>query len=330
MKKIAILALALIAFVCPLFAQGGSESGAASAAFTPSRDIDWVCTSKPGGGSDIYTRMISDIATKQGLVNKTFLVSYKTDGGGEVGRLTVSRTKGDMANHTLLTFNSGDLMPMCQNTDNRIQNFTPIAVMAVDKQLLFIGEKSKYKTMQEVIAAAKAGTPVVIAGSKGDDIATYEALIKELGLNENQIAYITHDSTSGAITAILGGHVDLVMSKPAAAAQYVEAGKLTPILALSTTRFGGKLADAPTLSEVGSYKNVEVPIWRGIVGPADMSEEAAQFYSDMAKKVSESDAWQKDYIQKNGLISQFMDHKTATEFMTKYQNDYLAKIGKAK
>ncbi len=332
MKKsfLLILLLSLMSMLA-VFAQGGSEAAPSDGGFAPTKEIEWIVTSSPGGGSDIYTRMISDIMAREGLVTKTFLVNNKTDGGGEVGRLQVSQTRaGTQANHTLLTFNSGDLMPMCLNTNNRIENFTPLAVMAVDKQLLFVTPEGKYQTFQAAIDAAKGGTQIVIAGSKGDDIATYEALIAELGVSENQMAFITHSSTGDAITAGLGNHVDIVLSKPAAAAQYVLAGKLIPILALSTERYdSAELASAPTLSEIGPYKDVEVPVWRGVVGPKNMTPEAADFWSAMLEKVSQSDAWQTDYIQKNGLISQFMNRETATKFMTDYQADYLKKIGKA-
>lgn len=328
-KRILIsAAVALTASLSPLFAEGQKE--AAPAAFAPAKAIEWVVTSSPGGGSDIYTRKISDIMTRENLVGgKPFLISNRTDGGGEVGRLQVSRVAaGLMANHTLLTFNSGDLMPMVKNTANRIENFTPIAVMAVDKQLLYIGESAKYKTFAEVIAVVKAGQSVVIAGSKGDDIATYELLIKELGFNQNQMAFITNDSTSAAITSILGGHVDLVLSKPAAADQYVAAGKLTPVLALATTRFTGNLAAAPTLSELGSYKNVEMPVWRGVVGPKDMSPEAAKYWSDVFKAVSESVEWKSEYIEKYKLVPEYRDHKDAAAYMAQFQADYLKSIGK--
>ena len=221
-------------------------------------------------------------------------------------------------------------MPMVANTPNRIKNFTPIAIMATDKQLLFINpEKAKYKTFAEALKAAQNGTQVVIAGSKGDDLELYGMLIKELGLKENPIAYITNDSTADAITSGLGGHVDLVMSKPAAASEYVKAGMLVPVLALSDSRFAGDLASAPTLHEVDAkYNDVELPVWRGIVGPADMSDEAAKFYSDLAKKVSESKEWIEGYLEKNSLKSSFMDYKEAKAYMEKYEADYLKKIGK--
>ena len=331
MKKL-ISILLLVAMMLTLVACG-DKGGSADGTFAPSTEVNWIVTSKAGGGSDIYTRMISDIMTTEGWVTETFVVENITDGAGEVGRLQVATTKGgNDADHTLLTFNSGDLMPMCLNTDNRVENFTPIAVMAVDKQLLFTGPGAKYATFADVLAAVQAGTKVVIGGSKGDDIATYEALIAELGVSEDVLSYITYDGTGDAIVACLGGHVDLVMSKPAAASQYVEATNesehLEPILALSNERYTGNLADAPTLSEVGDYNNVEVPIWRGVVGPKDMSPEAAAFWSELLGKVAESDKWKTDYLDKNKLISNYMNLEETKEFMTQYQADYLASIGK--
>jgi len=143
------------------------------------------------------------------------------------------------------------LLPMVKNTKNRAANFKIIAIMAVDKQLLFKGADTKFAAFTDAITAAKAGTQVIIGGSKGDDVATYEALIAALGLTKDQMNYITYNSTSEAITAQLGGHVDFVMAKPAAASEYVTSGDLKPVLALSKERFGGNLADAPKLSEIG-------------------------------------------------------------------------------
>ena len=261
-------------------------------------------------------------------MTNTFLPTNLTDGGGEVGRMKVAMTQGKNADTTLLTFNSGDLMPMVANTDNRIENFTPIAIMAVDKQLLFKGEHTPYGSFQEVLDAIAAGTAVTIGGSKGDDIATYQALAAELGVSETQLPYITYDGTGDAITALLGGHVDLLISKPAAASEYVEAGSIQAILALSTERYGGKLADAPTLSEVGDYNDVEVPVWRGVAAPGAMSDEAAAFWSGVLKQVAESDQWKEEYLDKNMLIGNYMDLTAAQEFMAQYQADYLASIGK--
>ena len=308
----------------------GAASGSEAAAFTPEGTVTWVCTSSAGGGSDIFSRQITEILGPNGLglVDATMVVDNRTDGAGEIGRNYVATMREGDADVTLLTFNSGDLMPMCDNTDNRVENFTPLAVMAVDKQLMFKGEHTPYDTFADVIAAVEGGTAVTVGGSKGDDIATYEALLAELGFTEDQMPYITYDSTSDAITALLGGHVDIVISKPAAFSQYVEADRIQPILALANERYTGNLADAPTLSEVGDYENVEVPVWRGVVGPANMSDAAADFWSDVLGQVAESEQWVNNYLTPNMLISNYMDRETATEYMQQYQADYLASIGK--
>ena len=315
---------------------GGNNSGGGASGdgtFTPSGTVTWVCTSGAGGGSDIFSRKIAEIMGPESngglnLVDATIVVDNRTDGAGEIGRNYVATMREGDADVTLLTFNSGDLMPMCDNTDNRAENFTPLAVMAVDKQLLFKGEHTPYADMNAVIDAVAGGTAVTVGGSKGDDIATYEAMIAELGFTENQMPYITYDSTSDAITALLGGHVDIVISKPAASSQYVEADRIQPILALANERYTGNLADAPTLSEVGDYENVEVPVWRGVVGPANMSDAAADFWSDVLGQVAESEQWVNNYLTPNMLISNYMDRETATEYMQQYQADYLASIGK--
>ncbi len=325
-KKLMATVLAGVMAVSMLATGCGGSKDIKDGKFTPSKSIQWMCTSSAGGGSDIFTRKIGDIMTAENLVNgQTIVVTSKTDGAGEVGRNEVATMKNN-ADYQLLTFNSGDLMPMVQNTKNRAANFRILAIMAVDKQLLFKGQGAKYDKFEDVIAAVQNGEKVVIGGSKGDDIATYQALVAELGVSEDNLTYITYDSTGDAITAALGGHVEYVISKPAAASEYVEAGSLIPILAFSTERYTGNLADAPTLSELG-YNDVEIPVWRGVAAPAAMSDEAAAYWSETLKTVSESDAWKTEYIEANKLIPNYMDTATATEYVTQYEADFMAENG---
>lgn len=305
----------------------GCGAKADATTYSPADNVTWIVTSSPGGGSDIFTRMISDIMATEDIVDSTFVVTNKTDGGGEIGRNEVANQKGDKANNTLLTFNSGDLMPMVQNTKNRAANFKILAIMAVDKQLIFKGESTKYETFEEAIEAAKNGESVVIGGSKGDDIATYEAMIEEIGVSKDNMKFITHDSTGDAITAALGGHVEFVLSKPAAATQYVEAGSLIPVLALANERYTGNLESAPTLSEIGDYENVEIPVWRGVAAPAEMSDAAVAYWTEALEKVSGTDKWTNDYIEKNKLVPDFKNSADATTYVVQYEKDFMEANG---
>ena len=347
MKKLMALSLALLMTLSLVAcgskteqpSTGSNSSDAEATGFVPSKNVTWICTSSAGGGSDIFSRQIADIMKNEDLVNgQTIVISNETDGSGEVGRNKVATMKAGDADYTLLTFNSGDLMPMVTNTANRSSNFRILAIMAVDKQLLFSCGSTTGKTdyakaggdltdFAAAIEAAKNGTHIVIGGSKGDDIATYDALLEELGITEDQMSYITYDSTGDAITAALGGNLDFVISKPASASQYVESGDLTPVLALSTERFTGNLADAPTLSEIGDYENVEVPVWRGVAAPAAMSDAAVEFWTEALQKVSETQAWNDEYLVPNQLISQYMNSTDATAYVSEYEADYMATNG---
>lgn len=323
MKKRLSVLLAGVLAISIVTAGCGGTSSKGDGTFTPKDNINWTVTSSPGGGSDIYTRMIGDIMKTDGIVDNTIVITNKTDGGGEIGRNETAMLKGKKADYTLLTFNSGDLMPMVQNTKNRSKDFRILAIMAVDKQLVFKGSKTKYADFKEAIEAAKSGTKVVIGGSKGDDVASYEALIEEIGVSKDQLTYITYDSSGDAITAALGGHVEFVISKPAAATEYVAAGSLIPVLAIANERYTGNLADAPTLSEIGDYENVEVPVWRGVAASPEMSDAAAAYWSEALKKVSETDKWKNDYLEKNKLIANYMDSAAATQYVTQYEKEFM-------
>ena len=144
-----------------------------------------------------------------------------------------------------------------------------------------------------------------------------EMLCEELGTKDS-FTYITYGSASESIAALLGNHVDIAISKPAAANQYVVSGDIVPVLALSTTRFSTPFDTAPTLSELG-YNDVEYPMWRGVIGAKNMSDEAVAFWADAFKKVSETEEWQKNYLERNLLVSQYMGPEEASAVMYEAQ-----------
>ena len=326
MKKLAAVVLAAAVALSAAGCSKEDENGP----YTVNDTVEWTVTSSPGGGSDVFSRMIADIMISEDMVNgEAVVITNKTDGNGEIGRHEIAHLKGPKVNRSLITFNSGDLMPMVQITKNRSENFRMLAIMAVDKQLLFKGTATKYTDFAEAIEAAKNGTRIVIGGSKGDDVATYNALIEELGISRDLMTFITYSSSSDAITAALGGHVEFVISKPASASEYVTAGSLIPVLALANQRYGGNLSEAPTLSEIGDYNNVEVPVWRGVAASENMSDSAVEYWSDILKRVSETEKWKTEYLDKYMLIGDFKGAQEATEYVAQYEADYLESIEKS-
>ncbi len=314
MKKM-VLGVAILVFTAVLFGCGDKESASQDTGFTPSRSIEWVVTSSAGGGSSIYTQQIVDIIKKEGLVDETITINYQTDGGGAIGRRRVSGEK--LTGHTLLTFNAGDLQPFVQAEGGDLDDLTPIAVMALDGQLLLTRSDSPYQSIEDVIAALDGGERFVLGGSKSDDEAVFDAFVKEVGGN---LDYLRSDSTGEALTQILGGHIDLVISKPAAAFDYVTSGELVPVVACGAKRFGAPFDEAPTFKELGY--NIEFQIFRGLVGPKDMTDEEADYWNGIMGKVAATDTWKNDYLNKFLLIDSYLPREESIEFMQKFEDIY--------
>lgn len=340
MKKKFLSILASLLILASLAACGGSPSAPSAPAdgggkdeaaqteqtFAPKGNIDFLVSSKAGGGSDIFTRSITDIASKKGIVTNAFVVNNKQDGNGQIARRDVKDAKGDAADSTLLCFSTGDLSSMLSNGGLTMADFRPIAVMAADKHLMFTNAKSsKYASFEEAVEAAKAGEQIIVGGTSSDERNVYDMLVQSLGLEDN-FSYIVFGSSSETMTALLGGHVDLGLSKPAASKEYVLSGDITPVLALSSERFSAPFDAAPTADELG-YGVIELPVWRGVIGSANMSDEAVNYWNDVFRQVTESDEWKTNYLEKNLLVNNYMNVEDSTATMLAAEKSILDAAG---
>lgn len=302
------------------------DTTAEETAFAPKGNIEFMVSSSAGGGSDIFTRTITDIISKEGIMDNSFVVNNMVDGNGQISRRQVKDAKGDDANSTLLCFSTGDLSAMLSNGGLTMADFKPIAILAADKHLMFTNAKSsKYASFEEVVEAAKAGEQIVVGGTASDERNVYDMLTQELGLEDN-FSYIVYGSASETITALLGGHIDLGIAKPAASKEYVVSGDITPVLALSSERFSEPFQDAPTTEELG-YGVIELPVWRGVIGSANMTDEAVAYWNDVFKQVTETEAWETDYLEKNLLVNNYMNVEDTTATMLESEASVLESMG---
>ena len=288
--------------------------------FTPTNNITFNVSSKAGGNSDLFTRTISDIATKKGLVSTNFTVVNNTDGGGNIIRITTHDTKDP--DHTLLCFSSGDMQSLLDSDIGlTVDDFAPIAIMGADKQLIFAKAGGAYDSFEAVKAALDEGAKLNVGGTKSNEKTVFDMFVAEIDMADN-FNYMFYDSSAESITALLGDHIDLCMGSPAAAIAYVESGDIVPIVALSDARFEAPLDTAPIMPELG-YEVVQAPMWRGLIAPGSMSEEAQEFWHSTMQAVYESDEWQ-EYLSKYLLSPFFLDLDGVREQMAASQEAYLA------
>ena len=325
MKRVVLVCVILGVFAGTLFAGGGGQQQGAT--FTPSRSVDFHVSSGPGGGSDIYSRVISDIIAREGFTTVPITVINNTDGAGNINRVQVSNATGVVANHSFLAMNAGDVVTMIRPTPLRVENFRAIAILAADKHLLYGPPNHRYTTFPQIVDAINRGERLTAGAARmGDDEVVYDRLMAQMGWNSDNLAFVGYTSSAEAITAVLGGHIDFTFSKPAATDPFVVAGQIIPIVAFATERFGGNLASAPILSELG-YNNVEFPLFRGILAPPTMTDEAVEYWGNVLRRVIETPAWKENYIQRFLATEMAVFGRDADEVYARHQAVMLRELG---
>src|SRR5438876_11264228 len=171
-RTAAILAAALVTLSACATANAPSatptSSGSASAAalIQPTHPVEFVISTAPGGGSDIYARAMATIIENKKFSPQPVTPLNKEGGSGAVAFTYVFDHKGDM-HYIMITLNSFFTTIITQKLPYKATDFTPIANMALDPFFLWVNEDSPWKTAQDFVAAAQKDSLTVAAtGSK--------------------------------------------------------------------------------------------------------------------------------------------------------------------
>lgn len=288
--------------------------------FVPVKEITIIVPSNAGGGSDLNARTIANIAQKNGFSPRSFMVVNKGGGSGAVGFTETFAKRGD--DHTLMILHSGQAMGAYVNDwKTKTEDLTFIAVLAFDDLFLGVKADSPWTSVEDLIAASKADPEEVTIGGSQRGNSDHLAFESFNQATNAQASYVSFNSSGDVMSALLGGHVDVGIFNPLEFIGQIQAGAVKPLVTFAPKRLGGMFEDVPTLKELG-YKVVVVEN-RAIAGAPGMSEEATKFYSDMLQKVTETDEWKKDYIEKNYLDPVFYDYnRTKDYYMDLIENDY--------
>lgn len=296
---------------------------AAHAQKFPTRPIELVVPFAPGGGSGITGEVMKKIIADEKLSPQPVSITYKPGASGQVGWTFLATKKGNA--HTIATatqsFSYGFVLKRMQV---KPEDFTPIALMLVDTQLMAASPQSGFKTIQQVIEASRKNPGSVKLGGTGS--AGSDANLAVMLANEAKIKlnYIPFKSGGEVNAAILGGHVDVALGNPNELAGYVEAGKLVPLVVFSDERIPA-LKNVPTMKESGH--NVVSRSTRGVVAPAGIAKHEEQFLIEMMRKITESKQW-KEYADKNMMTVKFLGGADYAKYLAE-ERENLTKILKS-
>jgi tripartite-type tricarboxylate transporter receptor subunit TctC len=251
----------------------------------------------PGSGPDILSRLMADQIPRDG--GPSVVVENRPGGGTLIGTEAASHVEPD--GHTvLLVANSFVINPQLKRGNYDVEkSFEPICYLAGTPMVLVVQSSSPYKTVQDLVAAAreKPGTVSFASGGPGSSL---HIAIEVLKLATNiTINYVPYGGTAPAINALLGGHVQAVWADYPTVVSQLKSGTLRPLVTTSTKRLEW-LPDVPTLAETGISK-YSADIFYGYVAPAKTPPDTLKQLANMfvtAMKVPEMRA----KLDKQGLI----------------------------
>lgn len=256
-------AMRLCAMAALAGALGLIAAAPASAAY-PEQPVKLVVGFPPGGGGDLYGRLIANALGK--TLGQAVVVDNRAGAGGNIAADQVAKAKPD--GYTLLLAMSGNLAVAPAIKPQSIPykvpaDFVPIGLILEAPHGLFVGHNSRFKTARDLLDAAKSQK--LSFASTGAGAAAHigmEMVKKEAGI---EMLHVPYRGSGPAITDLLGGQVDSFFATASPLVNQVRQGQLR-LLAITGDARNPAIPDVPTFKELG----VSVPVtqWYGLVAPA--------------------------------------------------------------
>jgi len=237
----------------------------------PSKPITWVCPYAAGGNADNRSRQVAKVISA--LLGQSIVIDNKAGAGGNIGTEAIARAKPDG-----FTIGMGNFAPLAVNhalfkklNFNPFTDLVPIMLIEKGPLILMVRSDSPYKSVKDLVAAAKAapGKLSYASGGIGGTHHLSGALFEHAaGID---MIHAPYKRGAAGATDLMGGQVNLMFEQMYSAMPAIKGGKLRALAITSKTR--SPLApDIPTMAEQG-YPEVEVLNWQGLIGPKGMPAE---------------------------------------------------------
>jgi tripartite-type tricarboxylate transporter receptor subunit TctC len=269
-----------------LLAAGAAQAALAQA--WPTKAIRVVVPFPPGGGTDIIAREVTQkVASTTGW---TFVIDNKPGAGGNLGVDAAAKSPAD--GYTLVLGQTSNLainptlypkLPY-----NPVKDLAPITLVASAPLVIVVPVQSPFKTVGDLVAAAKAKPGDVNFASPGNGTVAHltgEQFQKTAGVKFQHVPY---KGANQALTDVISGQVQIYVSSVPSVLQQIRTGKLRPLAVTSAKRVDD-LPQTPTVGESG-YKGFDAVTWFGFLAPAGTPKEVlARLNAEFNKALQQPD-----------------------------------------
>ncbi len=285
MLTVLIPVLSLAAALAP------SSAAAAVPEWKPDRRAEIIVTTAPGGGNDKVARLIQKIVQEGRLVELAPTVVNKPGGSGVVAMNYLNQHAGDghFLAITSLTF-------LAEHINGRSSvapgDVTPVAMLLNEYVGFGVRAESPIRDGRDLMALLKKDAAAVSAGLSGFGNHNHMSLgmvARSAGVDLKNLKVVLFNSGGEAMTAALGGHIDVAVAPVSTLLPQAQAGRLRLIGVTAPRRLGGALAKVPTWGEQGA--SATMSNWRAILGPRGMSAAQSAYWEGVLEKATDTPEW---------------------------------------
>lgn len=297
-RRRVLLAAASLALVALPAMLALAPAGASAQAF-PNRTLRIIAPFTAGGGTDLVARTLAEGMAKE--LGQAVIVENKPGGGTVIGSDTVAKAPGD--GYTLLlttsahAINTSLVKNLPYSTD---KSFANVALIGRGPNMLVTRADSPYKTIEDVLTAARANPGKLTYGSSGNGTAVHLAgeLFKMMG--KVDLTHVPYRGAGPAYTDLLGGQIDFVFATAAGVGKFVESGKMRAIAVTSTAR-SPQWPQIPTIAESG-LPGYEADVWYAVFASGGTPPDVVIRLNAAVRKATEAPVF-RTRVESEGLVT---------------------------
>ncbi len=283
--------------------------------WVPQRNVEVIVPATAGGSLDTTGRMVTRLWGDLKLLPVPSTISNRAGGGHAVAYNYLAQRPGDphflaVTSMTLLASHINGHIPQTYT------DFTPLAVLLTEYIAIAVRADSPLKTGKDFVEAMRkmpgSLSLAISSAPGGTHHISFGLPLLGAGVDTGKVKFVAFNSSAEAVTALLGGHVDVVSAGTGNIAPFVASGKLRALAVSSAKRVSGALATAPTWPELG-YRGV-LENWRGIIGAKNITSEQAAFWESVFRRITSSDEF-RNYAEQNQWEATFRGGENSRKFM---------------
>jgi tripartite-type tricarboxylate transporter receptor subunit TctC len=281
----------------------------------PSRVIKIIVPFNAGGPADALARPLADALSKK--IGSAVIVENKPGANAAIASQLVAKSAPD--GYTLLLASDAgmSLAPATQKSlpYDSAKDFVGVTMVAQLSQILFVGANFPAKTVQELQSIASASPNSVSYASIGVGSQTHIAIESLSKILNIKMTHVPYTGATLALTDIVGGNVQVMMSTVAGPLPFIKSGKIRP-LAMAGPERNKSLPNVPTFAEIG-IPNYESRGWFGIVAPTKTPPQVVQLLSKNIWEIVQSEEYINKVIEFNGFEVAKVNPQDFSNFLVK-------------